>query len=113
MELIIHFVVDFLANSFSHVVNNLLSYYFNKRYDFISSFFFEQHLKGILKKFTLMVLANLSIYSIYSFQMARKDFESVNYNIPQPHSLILYNLLPKDLDQRFRVFLYIFNWLIV
>jgi hypothetical protein len=109
-QLIIHFIVDFLANSFSYTVNNLLGFYMHRTKEGGGD---AKYLKGILKKFMLMVLANLAFYSIYSFQMARKVFEGFNLNLPQPHNLILYNMLPQDLDQRFRVFLYIFNWLIV
>jgi hypothetical protein len=105
-ELVVHFIVDFLANSFSYIVNNLLCYYLtskergNKKY-----------LLKIKKKFLLMVFANVAFYSIYSFQMARSVFEITQNNLKQPYNLILYNSLPEDLDQRFRIFLYFFNWL--
>lgn len=107
-QLIVHFIVDFLANSFSYSINNILCYFLStkeKRRNI-------KYLKNIFRRFFLMVMANVAFYSIYSFQMARGVFEFSFEKISPPHNLILYNLLPKDLDQRFRLFLYIFNWLI-
>jgi hypothetical protein len=103
-RLIIHFIVDFLLNYFIWITNNLICHFLTppeKRTN--------KHIMNILKKFCLMILANIAFYSIYSFQMAREWYELTNSNFSQPHNLILYNLLPKDLDQRFRLFLYIFN----
>lgn len=107
LEMLIHFIVDFLANNFSYVVNNLLCFQLDpkKRKN-------PKYLHNILKKFIWMILANVAFYSIYSFQMARWIYETTNAKIPHPHNLIIYNILPKNLDQRFRVFLYIFNWFI-
>jgi hypothetical protein len=106
LDLFINFIVDFLVNSFSYIVNNLLCFLLFPSKSRIS------YLKNIFNRFILMILANIAFYSIYSFQMARSWFESVNSLFPNPHSLILYNFLPDDLDQRFRLFLYIFNWLL-
>ena len=105
-ELVLHFIVDFFANSSSYIMNNILCIYLSK--DKCKS----KHISNIFKKFFLMVLANFAFYSIYSFQMSRKVFEFFFDNIPTPHNLTIYNMLPKELDQRFRLFLYFFNWLI-
>jgi hypothetical protein len=105
-ELVIHFVVDFLSTSFSYVMNNTLCIFLSEDKNKFKYF------SNIFKKFFLMVLANLAFYSIYSFQMSKKIFEISFDNLSSPHNLILYNMLPKDLDQRFRLSLFFLNWLI-
>ena len=103
-QLIIHFIVDFLVNDFSYIMNNLICFFLTppeKRTN--------KNIWNIFRKFLLMILANVAFYSIYSFQMARAWFEFTNKYIESPHNLIIYNMLPLDLDQRFRLFLYIFN----
>jgi len=102
-QLIIHFVVDFLVIDFSYIINNLICLFLTPPEKRTSKIIWN-----IFRKFLLMILANVAFYSIYSFHMARAWFEFTNKNFKSPHNLILYNMLPLDLDQRFRVFLYIF-----
>lgn len=103
-RLIIHFVVDFLVNYFSYIMNNLLCFFLTSKDKRTN-----KNIINIFKKFFLMILANVAFYSIYSFQMARGWFEFTNTYFTQPHSLIIYNMLPSDFDGRFRFFLCIFN----
>jgi hypothetical protein len=104
-DLVIRISLNLLVNNTFYVANNLLCFYFSKKKS-------SKELMNIFKRFVLMLLAEFSFYSIYSFKLARAVFEFANHTFKQQDFLILYNLLPKELDIRFRVFLYICNWLI-
>lgn len=107
LQLLINFLVDFFTNLSTFFMNSIICYKMTPKTLQTKNLIFN-----ILKRFLLMVLANFVFYSIYSFGLARAVFEYVNETVPYPHNLIFYNILPKDLDQRFRIFLYIFNWLL-
>jgi hypothetical protein len=103
LELAIRVIVDSLANNTFFVLNNLVCFYLSKERG-------SKELFNIVKRCTFMLFAEFIFYSIYSFKLARGVFEYVNSHFAQPNNLILYNLLPVDLDTRFRIFLYISHW---
>jgi hypothetical protein len=104
-ELVIRILINLLVNNTFMVLNNLLSFSFSKEKE-------PKQIFNILKRITFMLFAEVIFYSIYSFKLGRAVFEYVFSSFGQPYNLILYNLLPKELDVRFRIFLYISNWLL-
>lgn len=99
---------DYLANSLRTIIVNVCYFFFNPKKKLRSA---KKFFALLFKKFLLMFLANFVFYSIYSFRLARTIFEITLETIPQPHNLIFYNLIDLDLDKRFRMILYILNWL--
>lgn len=108
LNLIRTIFTDYLANSLRIIMMNICYFFFNPKKKLRNS---HKFFSFIFKKFLLMFIANFIFYSIYSFRLARTIFEITLDKIPQPHNLILYNLISIDLDKRFRMILYILNWL--
>jgi hypothetical protein len=105
LELVIRVLVNLLANNTFYILNNLLCLYFSKHKS-------SKEIMNIIKRLVFMLIAEFIFYSIYSFRLARALFETVNSYFGQPYNLILYNILPTELDIRFRIMLYISNWLL-
>jgi len=99
---------DYFANSLRMIIMNFCYFFFNPKKKLRNA---KKFFALLFKKFLLMFLANFVFYSIYSFRLARRIFEITLETIPQPHNLIFYNLINLDLDKRFRMILYILNWL--
>lgn len=108
LELLRTIFTDYLANSLRMIIINICYFFFNPKKKLRNS---NKFFAFLLKKFLLMFLANFVFYSIYSFRLARTIFEIAQETIPQPHNLIFYNLINLDLDKRFRMILYVLNWL--
>jgi hypothetical protein len=105
IDLVIRISLNLLVNNTFFVVNNLLCFYLSPRKS-------STPLLNIFKRFIFMLLAEFVFYSIYSFKLARAVFEFSHGTFIQQNFLILYNILPKELDIRFRVFLYTCNWIL-
>jgi hypothetical protein len=105
LELVIRVLVNLLANNTFYILNNLLCLYLNKEKT-------SKELMNITKRLIFMLIAEFIFYSIYSFKLARALFETVFSYFGQPYNLIFYNILPTELDIRFRICLYISNWLL-
>jgi len=108
LELIRIIFTDYLANSLRIIMMNICYFFFNPKKKLRNA---KKFFGFLYQKFLLMFLANFIFYSIYSFRLARTIFEITLDKIPQPHNLIFYNLISIDLDKRFRMILYILNWL--
>ena len=57
----------------------------------------------IIKKIFFVFLATTIYYLINSDMIRNYSYEYMNTYIPQPHNIILYNLLPSDNDQKTRL----------
>lgn len=99
---------DYLANSLRVIFINICYYFFNPKKKLRSA---KKFFAFILKKLLFMFLINFFFFSIYSFRLAKTVFEIAHETIPQPHIAIFYNVISLDLDKRFRMLLYILNWL--
>jgi hypothetical protein len=99
---------DYLANSLRVIMMNFIYLIFNPKKKKRNIRLF---ISFILRKFLLLFLANFFFYSVYSFRVARTVFEIAQETIPHPHNIIFYNISNMDLDKRFRMILYVINWI--
>jgi hypothetical protein len=99
------YTVDFIIIFNALVFVNLLKYRYSPKNK-------KKYLINILKRLIIFLFASIAFYACYNNTLSDKIFQIVNEYVPHPHNLILYNSIPKQKEQRFRIIVTVLLYLI-
>jgi hypothetical protein len=93
------FGVDILIVANFMIQINLVKFFFNKSKKTPRS----TYIWNIVKRVIVHTIMTVLFYTCYNEHVRSFVYKLVMENIPQPHNVIIYNMLPNNPDQKFRL----------
>jgi hypothetical protein len=105
-KILLDLLVDFILFFDLFNATMLIKYFYSKKR---KSFF----LINILKRMILMIFVTIIFYANYNSNLNEFIYNKFRELVPQPHSVVIYNLFPVDADIRFKMITIVFCYLIM